>query len=87
LFHKSFVINTLRDIWSAEAGNPSNRCAEAFVDIYTSMKAKIPATAGVAGLGVLAEANADEMQFITLPKVVREATGRMSITQSLEQHP
>ena len=35
------------------------------------MKAKILAMAGVAGLGVLAAANADEMQFITLPEVVR----------------
>lgn len=37
------------------------------------MKAKILAAPGVAGLGVLAEANADEMQLITLPEVVREA--------------
>ena len=51
------------------------------------MKAKNLGTAGVAGLGVLAEANADEMQFITLPEVVRKATGRKSITQSSEQHP
>jgi hypothetical protein len=51
------------------------------------MKAKILATPGVAGLGLLAEANADEMQFITLPEFVREATSRKSITQSLEQHP
>jgi hypothetical protein len=35
------------------------------------MKAKILAIAGIAGLGVLAQANADEIQFVTLPQVVR----------------
>jgi hypothetical protein len=32
------------------------------------MKARILAIAGVAGLGVLAQANADEIQFVTLPE-------------------
>ena len=41
-----------------EAGSASNRSAETFVDIWTSMKAKIRANADVAGLGVLAQANA-----------------------------
>jgi hypothetical protein len=35
------------------------------------MKAKILAIAGVVGFGVLAQANADEIQFVTLPEVVR----------------
>ena len=77
-FHKSYKINILRKIWSTETGNPSNRCAEAFVEICTPMKAKILAMAGVAGLGVLAAANADEMQFITLPEVVRTTVVRES---------
>jgi hypothetical protein len=40
------------------------------------MKAKIIAIAGVAGLGVLAQANADEIQFVTLPEVVRTSVVR-----------
>jgi hypothetical protein len=40
------------------------------------MKAKILAIAGVAGLGVLAQANADEIQFVTLPEVVRTTVVR-----------
>jgi hypothetical protein len=43
------------------------------------MKAKILAIAGVAGLGVLAQANADEIQFVTLPEVVRTTVDRESI--------
>jgi hypothetical protein len=43
------------------------------------MKAKILALAGVAGLGVLAQANADEIQFVTLPEVVRTTVVRESI--------
>lgn len=35
------------------------------------MKAIILAIAGVVGLGVLVQANADEMQLVALPKVVR----------------
>ena len=35
------------------------------------MNAKILAIAGVAGLSVLAQANADEIQFVTLPEVIR----------------
>jgi len=42
------------------------------------MKAKILALAGVAGLGVLAQANADEIQFVTLPEVVRTTVVRES---------
>ena len=42
------------------------------------MKAKILAIAGVAGLGVLAQANADEIQFVTLPEVVRTTVVRES---------
>jgi hypothetical protein len=42
------------------------------------MKAKILAIAGVAGLGMLAQANADEIQFVTLPEVVRTTVVRES---------
>ena len=42
------------------------------------MKAIILVIAGVAGLGVLAQANADEMQFVTLPEVVRTTVVRES---------
>jgi hypothetical protein len=42
------------------------------------MKAIILAIAGVAGLGVLAQANADELQFVTLPEVVRTTVVRES---------
>jgi hypothetical protein len=42
------------------------------------MKAKILAIAGVAGLGLLAQANADEIQFVTLPEVVRTTVVRES---------
>jgi len=40
------------------------------------MKAKILAIAGIAGLGMLAQANADEVQFVTLPEVVRTTVVR-----------
>jgi hypothetical protein len=49
-----------------------------FVDILTPMKAKLLAIAAVAGLGVLAQANADEIQFVTLPEVVRTTVVRES---------
>ena len=42
------------------------------------MKAKILAIAGVAGLSVIAQANADEIQFVTLPEVVRTTVVRES---------
>jgi hypothetical protein len=42
------------------------------------MKAKILAIAGVAGLGVIAQANADDIQFVTLPEVVRTTVVRES---------
>jgi hypothetical protein len=42
------------------------------------MKAKILAIAGVAGLCMLAQANADEIQFVTLPEVVRTTVVRES---------
>jgi hypothetical protein len=42
------------------------------------MKAKLLAIAAVAGLGVLAQANADEIQFVTLPAVVRTTVVRES---------
>ncbi len=42
------------------------------------MKAKILAIAALAGLGVLAQANADEIQFVTLPEVVRTTVVRES---------
>src|SRR5260370_26140444 len=42
------------------------------------MKAKILAIAALVGLGVLAQANADEIQFVTLPEVVRTTVVRES---------
>jgi hypothetical protein len=42
------------------------------------MKTKILAIAGVVGRGVLAQANADEIQFVTLPEVVRTTVVRES---------
>jgi hypothetical protein len=42
------------------------------------MKAKILAFAGVAGLGALVQANADEIQFVALPEVVRTTVVRES---------
>src|SRR6202035_547685 len=36
------------------------------------------AIAGVAGLGMLAQANADEIQFVTLPEIVRTTVVRES---------
>jgi hypothetical protein len=42
------------------------------------MKAKLLAIAAVAGLGVLAQANADEIQFVSLPAVVRTTVVRES---------
>ena len=42
------------------------------------MKAKILAIAGVVGFGVLAQANADEIQFVALPEVVRTTVVRES---------
>src|SRR5271166_6357660 len=42
------------------------------------MKAKLLAMAAVAGLGVLAQANADEIQFVSLPAVVRTTVVRES---------
>ena len=42
------------------------------------MKAKILAIAGVAGLSVIAQANADDIQFVTLPEVVRTTVVRES---------
>src|ERR1700686_3073841 len=42
------------------------------------MKAKILAIAGVVGSGVLPQANADEIQFVTLPEVVRTTVVRES---------
>ncbi len=42
------------------------------------MKAKILAIAGIAGLGVLAQSNADEIQFVALPEVVRTTVVRES---------
>jgi len=42
------------------------------------MKIKILAIAGVVGRGVLAQANADEIQFVTLPEVVRTTVVRES---------
>jgi hypothetical protein len=42
------------------------------------MKAKLLAIAAVVGLGVLARANADEIQFVTLPQVVRTTVVRES---------
>ena len=42
------------------------------------MKAKILAIAAVAGLGMLAQAYADEIQFVTLPEVVRTTVVRES---------
>src|SRR6266853_2026973 len=42
------------------------------------MKAKILAIAALAVLGVLAQANADEIQFVTLPEVVRTTVVRES---------
>jgi hypothetical protein len=40
------------------------------------MKCKLLAIVAVAGLGVLVQANADEVQFVTLPDVVRTAVVR-----------
>ena len=42
------------------------------------MKAKLLAISAVAGLGVLAQANADEIQFVSLPAVVRTTVVRES---------
>src|SRR5258708_21668237 len=42
------------------------------------MKSKLLAIAAVAGLGVLAQANADEIQFVSLPAVVRTTVVRQS---------
>ena len=42
------------------------------------MKTKILAIAGVAGLSVIAQANADDIQFVTLPEVVRTTVVRES---------
>jgi hypothetical protein len=42
------------------------------------MKAKLLAIAAVAGLGGLAQANADDIQFVTLPEVVRTTVVRES---------
>ena len=42
------------------------------------MKAKILAIAGVARLSVIAQANADDIQFVTLPEVVRTTVVRES---------
>ncbi len=67
-----------RKKWSTGSGSASNRSAEVFVNISTSMKAKILAIAGVVGFGVLAQANADEVQFATLPEVVRTTVVRES---------
>jgi hypothetical protein len=74
----SIILKTFLKKWSTGSGSASNRSAEVFVDISTSMKAKILAIAGVAGLGMLAQANADEIQFITLPEVLRTTVVRES---------
>jgi hypothetical protein len=42
------------------------------------MKCKLLAIAAVAGLGALVQANADEVQFVTLPDVVRTTVVRES---------
>jgi hypothetical protein len=77
-FHKSIILNMFRKKGSTGSGSASNRSAEVFVDIWRFMKAKILAIAGVAGLGLLAQANADEIQFVTLPEVVRTTVVRES---------
>jgi hypothetical protein len=46
------------------------------VDISTLMKPQFIAFAAVLGLGTLVQANADEIQFVTLPQVVRTTVVR-----------
>src|ERR1700676_979548 len=46
------------------------------VDISTLMKPQFIAFAAVLGLGTLVQANADEVQFVTLPQVVRTTVVR-----------
>ena len=46
------------------------------VDIFTLMKLQFIAFAALLGLGTLVQANADEVQFVTLPQVVRTTVVR-----------
>jgi lipoprotein-anchoring transpeptidase ErfK/SrfK len=59
-------------------GRESNRVAGECVDISTPMKAKLLTFAAVVGLGTLVQANADDVQFVTLPQVVRTTVVRES---------
>ena len=48
------------------------------VDTSTPMKSKLLAIAAIVGLGTLVQANADDIQFVTLPQVVRTTVVRES---------
>jgi hypothetical protein len=59
-------------------GRESNRVFEVCVDICTPMKAKLLAITTILGIGALVQANADDIQFVTLPQVVRTTVVRES---------
>jgi hypothetical protein len=59
-------------------GGESNTEVRRRVDICTPMKSKFIALSAVLGLGTLVQANADEIQFVTLPQVVRTTVVRES---------
>ncbi len=61
--------------WS---GARSNRVWRGCVDTFTPMKAKLLAFAAALGVATLAQANADDVQFVTLPQVVRTTVVRES---------
>ena len=59
-------------------GYGSNRVSGACVDICRPMKAKLLALTAILGIGTLVQANADDIQFVTLPQVVRTTVVRES---------
>ena len=61
--------------WS---GARSNRVWRGCVDTFTPMKAKLLAFAAALGVVTLVQANADDVQFVTLPQVVRTTVVRES---------